>query len=66
MSLCSNDSEEEIQAIVEMSKQAGAYDAVVSDHWANGGKRSLAYCNLHMRSVYMRWASPANRAGPLE
>lgn len=38
----SNDSEEEIQAIVEMSKQAGAYDAVVSNHWADGGSGATA------------------------
>ena len=34
----STDTEKEIEAVITMSKQAGAFDAVMSNHWALGGK----------------------------
>lgn len=40
----SSDTDAEIQTVIEASKAAGAFDAVLSDHWAKGGEgaRDLA------------------------
>ncbi|CDF35856.1 formate--tetrahydrofolate ligase [Chondrus crispus] len=37
------DSGKELDTIVKMSKEAGAYDAVVSNHWEEGGKGAVAF-----------------------
>lgn len=36
------DTQAELSTIVELSKAAGAFDAVVSNHWAEGGKGAIA------------------------
>lgn len=47
------DSPKELEAVVEMSKRAGAFDAVVSNHWEQGGQgavdlgRALVKATLH-------------------
>lgn len=36
-----SDSERELECIVRLSKEAGAFDAVVSNHWEEGGKGAI-------------------------
>ena len=36
------DSEEELQAVKEAALAAGAFDAVVCSHWAEGGKGAVS------------------------
>lgn len=48
----SSDSENEVQAVLKEAKEAGAFDAVICTHWAEGGRgarrlaeRVLAACD---------------------
>ena len=42
----STDTDEEIAKIIELSKENGAYDAVVSTHYAQGGM-VISYFSFH-------------------
>eukprot|EP00842_Homolaphlyctis_polyrhiza_P003103 jgi/Hompol1/3794/HPOL_003393-RA len=41
----STDTQAEIDLVCKLAKQAGAFDAVACDHWANGGRGALDLAN---------------------
>ena len=40
----STDSEAELALVRKLSLEAGAFDAVVADHWAKGGAGAVGKC----------------------
>ncbi len=40
------DSPAEQECVVSLSKAAGAFDAIICSHWANGGDHNLTYLSL--------------------
>ena len=38
---CSTDSENELQLVQKLARDAGAYDAVISSHWSKGGAGAM-------------------------
>lgn len=54
-----NDSPKELETVIQLSKQAGAYDAVVSNHWEEGGQgaRDMA------QAIVSATASPDVQSG---
>lgn len=44
------DHDSEIDLVLQLAKEAGAYDAVVSSHWADGGKGSIALAESVMKA----------------
>lgn len=45
------DTDAELQIITEMSKEAGAFDAVVSNHWEEGGRGAVALGEAVVRAT---------------
>ncbi|CAN8069086.1 unnamed protein product [Agarophyton chilense] len=44
------DSDKELERITDLSKEAGAFDAVVSNHWEEGGKGAIDLANAVVRA----------------
>lgn len=51
------DTDAEIALVIELAKEAGAYDAVECTHWADGGKLPTSLSSL----VYFGRLSVASR-----
>lgn len=45
------DTDAEIQLVIKNCKEAGAFDAVVADHWAQGGKGAKELGRIHNPSI---------------
>ena len=56
----SSDTDAEIALVIELAKEAGAYDAVECTHWADGGKSTCFY-NMQIQEAKSRSFPSANK-----
>lgn len=50
LSLYRTDTKAELALVVQLAKEAGAFDAVVCTHWAEGGKGAVALAQAVQRA----------------
>lgn len=50
--VCRSDTSAEIELVKRISRENGAFDAVVSDHWARGGQGAVALAEAVVRATH--------------